>query len=93
MGVPNWAKVNGGLFKMYQVCIRGSLVIDPVTDFAEGRSAREARGRAAYPLGWIDGMGGEYLSQPVRSRTGRKMKPTTATEVMHVQGWIGLHSQ
>lgn len=27
VGVPNWGKVNAGLFKMYQVCARGSLMV------------------------------------------------------------------
>lgn len=59
MGVPNWGKVNSGLFKMYQVCARDSLMMATVADRDEGGGAWEASGRTAYPLGWTDGVGGK----------------------------------
>lgn len=36
VGVPNWGKVNSGLFKMYQVCASGSLVVATVANRDEG---------------------------------------------------------
>ena len=35
-GVPNWGKVNSGLFKMYQVCACGSLMVATVANRDEG---------------------------------------------------------
>jgi serine/threonine-protein phosphatase 2A activator len=36
VGVPKWGKVNSGLFKMYQVCARGSLMVATVANLGEG---------------------------------------------------------
>lgn len=36
VGVPNWGKVNSGLFKMYQVCAHSSLTATTVTNGDEG---------------------------------------------------------
>lgn len=36
VGVPNWGKVNSGLFKMYQVCAHGSLMVATVANRHEG---------------------------------------------------------
>ena len=36
VGVPNWGKVNSGLFKMYQVRAHGSLIMAGMTNRDQG---------------------------------------------------------
>jgi hypothetical protein len=57
VGVPNWGKVNSGLFKMYEVMVMHSLRPTLFIDSSLGRSPGQEGSSSASTPGRSDGMG------------------------------------